>query len=145
MKKSLTYTFLLSFLTIFAMNAMGTSYSYHVTTSSPPNCQGSSCTNNYDGTMPSDNPYRPMDESTTDDSKFAGLSLEAFLSMSTNVNQYVVIDKSGKVGIGKAPASDVRVDVKGSVKSSSLSGSGTGFLCTGGTGSSKGAYTIERC
>lgn len=136
MKKSLLFTFLLSFVIIYAMNAVGTSsYSYHVPAASPPG-------NNYNGTTPSDNPNPPMDESTTDNSKLAGLSVSQFISGKTN---YIAVDSSGRMGIGKTPSSDVRIDVDGYIKSSSLSGSFTSYLCTGDTASSGGAYIIQRC
>ncbi len=144
MKNSFIYTFLISFTLIFAMNAIATDYSYAGPTASPQSCQGGGCTNNTDGSTPSDNPLSPIDVTSTSQTKSnAGLSVSKLLVSDTGT---ITIDAVGDIGIGKTPAKDVRVDVTGSVKSSSLAGSGTAKLCTDSSnGSSTTGYPLVRC
>lgn len=132
MNKTNITLFILSFFIVFGMSALG---SYTAPVGSAPA--------NGNTTNPSNNTINPMETSATNNEKAAGLGVGPFVSGTTDL---IVINTSGNIGIHQSNApSDVRVEVDGDISGSSLSGTGTGFLCTSTNGSSSNGYTLIRC
>ena len=85
----------------------------------------------------------PMDNSSTDNSKYAGLGVKAFSSGNTGL---VVINQNGNVGVNTSTApSDVRMNVNGTVKFKKFAGSGERKLCGSTVGSSTDGYPLVIC
>jgi hypothetical protein len=90
-----------------------------------------------------DNTVTPMDNSTTENKKYAGLGVKAFSSGNTGL---VVINQSGNVGVNTSSApSDVRMNVNGSVKFKTFAGTGERRLCGSTVGSSTDGYPLVIC
>lgn len=94
-------------------------------------------------TPPGGNTKTPMDISSIDNEKYAGLGVKGFSSGNTGL---VVINQNGNVGVntGTAP-SDVRMNVNGSVKFKSFAGTGERRLCASTVGSSADGYPLVIC
>jgi len=116
--------FSLGFLLVFSFSSLG---AFSQPTGSPPNSNS----------MP------PMNISSDANSKDAGLSVEKLVSGVTDV---ITIDINGNIGVkGVAdPATRMYIN-SGSLKSSSLSGTGTKAICTSSSGLSTDGYPLVRC
>lgn len=117
--------FIITFVALLAFQGL---YAY----SNPSGAPGSST-----------NSVPPMDGSTADNYKYAGLDVKTF---STGDTGMIVVNQSGNVGVKTTTApSDVRMYVNGTVKIKSLAGTGTRRLCGGATGSSADGYALAIC
>lgn len=89
------------------------------------------------------NATEPMDVSASPNAKYAGLSVNEFISGDTGI---ILIEPSGNMAINSnATQSDVRLYVEGSVKIKSLAGSGDRPICASTTGSSTDGYPLVIC
>ncbi|MDQ5971428.1 MAG: hypothetical protein QG566_374 [Patescibacteria group bacterium] len=116
---------ILSFVTVFTLQVVG---AYTAPNGSPT----------------SNNRIEPMNATTSDNEKYAGLAVKEFVSGNTST---IVVDTVGNVGVNTdTPASDARLYVKGSVKINDLKGTGTRRICAGTTGgSAEEGYPLVIC
>lgn len=95
------------------------------------------------GSPNSNNTKTPMDNSSVENTKFAGIGVKAFSSGNTGL---VVINQSGNVGVNTSTApSDVRMNVNGTVKFKTFAGTGERKLCGSTVGSSTDGYPLVIC
>ena len=118
---------ILSFIAIFTLQVVG---AYTAPNGGP--------------TSSNSNRPEPMNVTTVDNEKYAGLAVKEFVSGNTST---VVVDTVGNVGVNTdTPASDARLYVKGSVKINDLKGTGTRRICAGTTGGSiEEGYPLVIC
>lgn len=93
----------------------------------------------------SNNKKPPVDNSISNQEKNAGLFVKK-IAIGTVGTRIISINNVGNVGVSASVLNDVRVNVKGNVRSRDLSGSNFQPLCVGtSNGSSTDGYPIVKC